>query len=327
VTVDAAIVRVGTRGRSSPGRPAHEHSRQESTDVATATGSPTESGDGGPGFGYLRCTISWSAATSAGAPCGAATDTAVHWAVVARNRPAVTQLLRRRPSRSATSSIPAGMLRCAGSPENFCTRSGTLTYGGVDRHGRSTTLGATPEYVVRDGSFHPLPPVWIRPLPAPLLCAGVPRDHVWNPCGVGPHSRRRGDWCRGHFAVKSPWRSGPTPRSSAATDKADDARRLGAHASSSRRTRNRCDGRDRSTSSSAPSRPDMTSAPTCAWSMDGHSATRHSDPSRGDIDLLCRTQEAQLRRQRWEARDHRMLDFCAEHGITAHIELLPSSRV
>ncbi|MFD0854724.1 alcohol dehydrogenase catalytic domain-containing protein, partial [Actinomadura adrarensis] len=61
---------------------------------------------------------------------------------------------------------------CRSGQENFCHAFPTLTYGGVDRHDGSTTLGGyAREYVVREKFAYPLPAGLDPAAAAPLLCA------------------------------------------------------------------------------------------------------------------------------------------------------------
>ncbi|MGW6929282.1 NAD(P)-dependent alcohol dehydrogenase [Lentzea sp. NPDC054927] len=123
---------------------------------------------------------------------------------------------------------------CRAGQENFCHEFPTLTYGGVDRHDGSTTLGGfSREHVVRDRFAYHLPSGLDPAAAAPLLCAGVT---VWEPMqalGVGPGSRVAvaGLGGLGHLAVKMAVALGATTSViSRSPGKADDARRLGAQA-------------------------------------------------------------------------------------------------
>lgn len=122
---------------------------------------------------------------------------------------------------------------CRRGQENFCAEFPTLTYGGADRHDGSTTLGGfSREYVVREGFAYPLPAGLDPASAAPLLCAGIT---VWEPLralDVGPGSRVAviGLGGLGHLAVKMSVALGAeTTVISRSPEKADDARRFGAH--------------------------------------------------------------------------------------------------
>ncbi|TSI14921.1 NAD(P)-dependent alcohol dehydrogenase [Brevibacterium aurantiacum] len=122
---------------------------------------------------------------------------------------------------------------CRAGQENFCHEFPTLTYGGKDRVDGSTTLGGfSREYVVREDFAYRLPEGLDPAAAAPLMCAGIT---VWEPLralDVGPGVRVAvvGLGGLGHLAVKFAVALGATATViSRTSDKADDARGLGAH--------------------------------------------------------------------------------------------------
>ncbi|MEU8356166.1 NAD(P)-dependent alcohol dehydrogenase [Nonomuraea sp. NPDC048882] len=224
---------------------------------------------------------------------------------------------------------------CRAGQENFCRAFPTLTYGGTDRQDRSTTLGGfSREYVVREGFAYPLPPGLDPAVAAPLLCAGVT---VWEPLralGVGPGSRVAvaGLGGLGHLAVRMAVALGATTSViSRSAGKAGDARRLGAQ------------GFVVSTDPDqlAAARDtfdvviDTVSAPHDLGpylrlvAMDGTlSHLGHLGPVTVDtMDLLVGRKKLSSAGSGGRPATAAMLEFCAEHGITAEIELLPSARV
>ncbi|GAA1614896.1 NAD(P)-dependent alcohol dehydrogenase [Nonomuraea maheshkhaliensis] len=224
---------------------------------------------------------------------------------------------------------------CRAGQENFCRAFPTLTYGGTDRQDGSTTLGGfSREYVVREGFAHPLPPGLDAAAAAPLLCAGVT---VWEPLralGVGPGSRVAvaGLGGLGHLAVRMAVALGATTSViSRSAGKAGDARRLGAQ------------GFVVSTDPAqlAAARDtfdvviDTVSAPHDLGpylrlvAMDGTlSHLGHLGPVTVDtMDLLVGRKKLSSAGSGGRPATAAMLEFCAEHGITAEIELLPSARV
>lgn len=94
---------------------------------------------------------------------------------------------------------------CRAGQENFCVEFPTLTYGGRDRVDGSVTLGAWAErIVVRDRFAYHLPDGLDSAAAAPLMCAGIT---VWEPlraAGVGPGTRLGvvGIGGLGHLAVR-----------------------------------------------------------------------------------------------------------------------------
>ncbi|MEO3751419.1 NAD(P)-dependent alcohol dehydrogenase [Streptomyces sp. B6B3] len=224
---------------------------------------------------------------------------------------------------------------CRAGQENFCRAFPTLTYGGTDRRDGSTTLGGySREYVVRDRFAYPLPPGLDPAAAAPLLCAGVTVWEPLNALGVGPGSRVAvaGLGGLGHLAVRMAVALGATTSViSRSPDKADDARRLGAHglvvSTDPRRMAEARDGFDVVI--------DTISAPHDLGpylrlvAMDGTlSQLGHLGPVTVDtMDLLIGRRRLTSAGSGGRPGTAAMLDFCADHGITAEIELLPSAQV
>ncbi|MEV1238916.1 NAD(P)-dependent alcohol dehydrogenase [Nonomuraea sp. NPDC049750] len=224
---------------------------------------------------------------------------------------------------------------CRADQENFCHEFPTLTYGGTDRRDGSTTLGGySREYVVRDHFAYPLPAGLDPAAAAPLLCAGVT---VWEPLhtiGVGPGARVAvaGLGGLGHLAVKLAVALGAdTTVISRSADKIDDARRLGAHGL--------IDSTDPGQMAAARDRFDVVidtiSAPHDLGpylrlvAMDGTlSHLGHLGPvTVQTTDLLVGRKRLSSAGSGGRPATAAMLAFCAERGITADIELLPSARV
>ncbi|MEU5480454.1 NAD(P)-dependent alcohol dehydrogenase [Streptomyces mirabilis] len=256
--------------------------------------------------------------------------------VVAETGPAVTRFSVGDPVAVGNIVDSCGECSmCRVGQENFCHVFPTLTYGGVDRHDGSTTLGGySREYVVRDRFAHPLPAGLDPAAAAPLLCAGIT---VWEPLhtlGVGPHSRVAvaGLGGLGHLAVKIAVALGAdTSVISRSPDKADDARRLGAHALLvSTDQEQMADARDRfDVVIDTISAPHDLGPYLRLVAMDGTlSHLGHLGPVTVEtIDLLVGRKKLSSAGSGGRPATTAMLDFCAEHGITADIELLPSARV
>lgn len=225
------------------------------------------------------------------------------------------------------------MCRCG--QENFCRAFPTLTYGGVDRHDGSTTLGGySREYVVRDRFAHPLPPGLDPAAAAPLLCAGIT---VWEPLhalGAGPGVRVAvaGLGGLGHLAVKLAVALGAeTWVVSRSPAKSDDARRLGAHGLLvSTDPDQMADARDRfDIVIDTISAPHDLAAYLRLVAMDGTlSLLGHLGTVTLEVmDLLVGRKKLSSAGSGGRQATAAMLDFCARHDITADIELLPSARV
>ncbi|MEU8183613.1 NAD(P)-dependent alcohol dehydrogenase [Micromonospora sp. NPDC049047] len=224
---------------------------------------------------------------------------------------------------------------CTASQENFCHSFPTLTYGGRDRRDGSTTLGGfSREYVVRHTFAYRLPAGLDPAAAAPLLCAGVT---VWEPLRshrVGPDSRVAvaGLGGLGHLAVKMAVALGATTTViSRGQDKRDDARRLGAHGF--------VDSTDPQQTAAARDTFDLVidtiSAPhdlapyLRLVAMDGTlSLLGYLGPVTVETtDLLVGRKKLSSAGSGGRRSTAEMLRFCAEHSITADIEVLPSAQV
>ncbi|MFI0420831.1 NAD(P)-dependent alcohol dehydrogenase [Spongiactinospora sp. 9N601] len=224
---------------------------------------------------------------------------------------------------------------CAAGQENFCHSFPTLTYGGIDRQDGSTTLGGySREYVVRDAFAYPLPSGLDPAAAAPLLCAGVT---VWEPLrslGVGPGSRVAvaGLGGLGHLAVKMAVALGATTTVISRTrDKHRDAHRLGAH--------DLIDSTDSQRMAAARDTFDVIidtiSAPhdlapyLKSVAMDGTlSLLGYLGPLTIEVmDLLVGRKRLSSAGSAGHPATAEMLRFCADNGIAADVEVLPSAQV
>ncbi|TDE54027.1 NAD(P)-dependent alcohol dehydrogenase [Nonomuraea mesophila] len=224
---------------------------------------------------------------------------------------------------------------CRAGQENFCHEFPTLTYGGTDRHDGSATLGAySREYVVRDRFAYPLPAGLDPAAAAPLLCAGVT---VWEPLsalGVGPGTRVAvaGLGGLGHLAVKLAVALGAeTTVITRSAGKAGDARRLGAHdvliSSDPDRT---AGSRDRfDVVIDTVSAPHDLAPYLRLVAMDGTlSLVGHlGQVTLQAMDLLVGRKKLSSAGSGGRPGTAALLDFCAAHGVTADVEVLPSARV
>ncbi|WNV87583.1 NAD(P)-dependent alcohol dehydrogenase [Umezawaea sp. Da 62-37] len=223
---------------------------------------------------------------------------------------------------------------CVAGQENFCREFPTLTYGGTDRHDGTPTVGAfSREYVVRDLFAYPLPSGLDPAGAAPLLCAGVT---VWEPLralGVGPGSRVAvsGLGGLGHLAVKFAAALGAEVTViSRSADRADEAKRLGAH--------DLVDSGDPEAMAAARDRFDVLidTIPVAhdigpylglvavdgTLSHLGHLGSITVEA----VDLLIGRKKLSSAGSGGRPSTAAMLDFCAAHGITADVEVLPSVR-
>ncbi|MBX4176226.1 NAD(P)-dependent alcohol dehydrogenase [Streptomyces geysiriensis] len=224
---------------------------------------------------------------------------------------------------------------CRAGQENFCHSFPTLTYGGTDRHDGSPTLGGySREYVVRDRFAHLLPAELDPAAAAPLLCAGIT---VWEPLhalGVGPGTRVAvaGLGGLGHLAVKIAVALGAeTSVISRSPDKVGDARRLGAHGLIvSTDPEQMADARDRfDVVIDTISVPHDLAPYLRLVALDGTlSHLGHlGSVTVETVDLLIGRRKLSSAGSGGTPATAAMLDFCAQHGITADVEVLPSGQV
>ncbi|MBZ6139343.1 NAD(P)-dependent alcohol dehydrogenase [Streptomyces olivaceus] len=223
---------------------------------------------------------------------------------------------------------------CRAGQENFCHDFPTLTYGGTDRVDGSTTLGGySREYVVRERFAYALPAGLDPAAAAPLLCAGIT---VWEPLralGAGPGTRVAvaGLGGLGHLAVKFAVALGAdTTVITRSPDKAGDARALGAHGVVvSTDPEQTAAARDRFDIlvDTVPAPHDL--GPYLRMvALDGTlSSVGHLGPVTVEtFDLLAGRKKLSSAGSGGSGSTVAMLAFCAAHGITADIELLPSAR-
>jgi uncharacterized zinc-type alcohol dehydrogenase-like protein len=225
---------------------------------------------------------------------------------------------------------------CQAGQENYCHEGATRTYGGTDRvDGTRTQGGYSREYVLREKFAYQLPGGLDPAAAAPLMCAGVT---VWEPmraAGIGPGSQVAvaGLGGLGHLAVKLAAALGAEVAVLSRTpDKAADARRLGAAGlllTTDDKQMAQARGRFDLILDTIPAPRDDLSPLLRLLALDGtlsvlglptQMPVRISDLTYGRKKLTSagtggRPGTAQ------------MLAFCAGHGISADIELLPSARV
>ena len=224
---------------------------------------------------------------------------------------------------------------CRAGQENYCYEGPTSTYGGTDRiDGSKTQGGYSREYVVRDRFAYRLPDALDPAGAAPLMCAGIT---VWEPlraAGIGSGGKVAvaGLGGLGHLGVKLAAALGAEVTVLSRTpDKADDARKLGAtdllvttDEAQTRAARGRFD----LILDTIPVAHDLMPLVHMA-ALDGTVCVLgHPFPQQINIMELSRGRK-NLTGSGTGGRRYTpdLLHFAAEHGITADIELLPSSHV
>lgn len=224
---------------------------------------------------------------------------------------------------------------CRAGQENYCEEFPTLTYGGIDRHDGSSTLGAySKQYVARDAFVYHRPENLDPAGVAPLMCAGIT---VWEPLrrwNVGPETTVGivGLGGLGHLAVKFAHALGArvTVFTTSAA-KAADAYALGAD--------DVIVSTDEDAMVAAANRFDLIIdtasvahdlAPYLrAVALDGTLCSLgYLGPVTIDtIALLIGRKSLSSAGSGGRRHTQEMLDFCGEHGITADVEVIPSAQV
>ncbi|MEV8263330.1 NAD(P)-dependent alcohol dehydrogenase [Microbacterium sp. NPDC077057] len=224
---------------------------------------------------------------------------------------------------------------CLRGDEQFCTQGAVGTYGAVDRDGTITQGGYSQQAVVTEDFVLRIPDALPLDAAAPLLCAGITTYSPLRHWKVGPGTRVAvvGLGGLGHMGVQIAHALGAEVTVLSQTlSKQDDGLRLGADryfATSDRETFRDLRGSFDVILNTVSAVIDLRSylglldvdgtivcvgAPAEALALNAGSliAGRRSIAG-SNIGGIRETQE--------------MLDFCAEHGITAQIEVIPASAI
>jgi len=224
---------------------------------------------------------------------------------------------------------------CTVGQENYCLEFPTTTYGGTDRIDGTMTLGGySREYVVREKFAYGLPAGLDPAAAAPLMCAGITMWEPMRAAGIGAGSKVAiaGLGGLGHLGVKLAVALGAEVTVLSRTaDKTADALALGA--ASLLVTTD--DDQLTAAANSFDLILDAISAPHDLEPMlrllrlDGTlSVVGLPMPTTVPLSVLGRARR-NLSSSGTGGTRHtaELLEFCAEQGITADIELLPSGRV
>ncbi|MEW2010458.1 MULTISPECIES: NAD(P)-dependent alcohol dehydrogenase [Microbacterium] len=224
---------------------------------------------------------------------------------------------------------------CLRGDEQFCTQGAVGTYGAVDRDGTITQGGYSEQVVVTEDFVLRIPDALPLDAAAPLLCAGITTYSPLRHWKVGPGTRVAvvGLGGLGHMGVQIAHALGAEVTVLSQTlAKQDDGLRLGADryfATGDRDTFRDLRGSFDVILNTVSAVIDLRSylglldvdgtivcvgAPAEALALNAGSliAGRRSIAG-SNIGGIRETQE--------------MLDFCAEHGITAQIEVIPASAI
>lgn len=225
--------------------------------------------------------------------------------------------------------------QCLRGQEQFCTEGAVFTYGSIDRDGTVTQGGYSQQVVVTEDFVVRIPDALPLDAAAPLLCAGITTYSPLRRGGVGPGSRVAvvGMGGLGHMGVQIAHALGAEVTVLSQTlNKKDDGLRLGADryfATSDPETFTELRGSFDlilNTVSAAIDLRDYLSL----LDVDGTMVCVGLPPEKlplainalingnrsiagSNIGGIAETQE--------------MLDFCAEHGLAAEIEVIPASDI
>ncbi|MFI6693011.1 NAD(P)-dependent alcohol dehydrogenase [Streptomyces sp. NPDC050433] len=223
-------------------------------------------------------------------------------------------------------------LACRGGQESYCRRGKVLTYNGVGRDG-ATTLGGYSELVVVDQRFVArIPDVLPLDAAAPLLCAGITMYQPLRRWGAAPGKRVGilGFGGLGHIGVQIAHALGAhTTVLELTEDRRADAERLGAD---DYRTTGGLDALRDSFDlivSTVPTNYDL-SAHLDLLGLGGTFVNLGvpDEPLRIDPYTLLtnrRTLAGSMSGGMPETQE--MLDFCAEHGIKAEVEVIAAKEL
>jgi alcohol dehydrogenase (NADP+) len=224
---------------------------------------------------------------------------------------------------------------CLAGQENYCYERPTSTYGGVDRIDGTTTKGGySREYVLREGFAYRLPDELDSAAAAPLMCAGIT---MWEPlraAGIGPGRQVAvaGLGGLGHLGVKLATALGAEVTVLSRTpDKAEDALALGASGlllTTDDQQMDEARGRFDLILDTISAAHDLSPLLRLT-ALDGTLAVLGYpfETSVKIMDLIQGRRKLTSSGTGGRRQTAEMLAFCAEHGITADVEVLPSARV
>ncbi|MCZ2860298.1 NAD(P)-dependent alcohol dehydrogenase [Blastococcus sp. VKM Ac-2987] len=224
---------------------------------------------------------------------------------------------------------------CRAGDEQYCVQGMVPTYAGTDRDG-STTQGGYSTHVVVDAGYLLRVPAGIDPAAAaPLLCAGITTYSPLRRWGAGPGKRVAvvGLGGLGHMAVKLAHAMGAgVTVLSQSLKKQEDGLRLGADAyfaTSNPEAFTELAGRFDLVLNTVSAAIDVD-AYLSLLAVDGALVNVGAPAEPLSLDVMSlisgrRTYAGSMIGGIAETQE--MLDFCAEHGIGAEVEIIPAAKV
>lgn len=224
---------------------------------------------------------------------------------------------------------------CRAGEEQYCIPGNTLTYGSVGSDGQVTQGGYSTHIVVTEDFVVRIPDGIGLDVAAPLLCAGITTYSPLRRWGAGPGRQVAvvGLGGLGHMAVKIAHAMGAEVTVlSQSLRKRDDGLRLGAahyHATSDRETFKALSGRFDLIVNTV-SAPIDVDRHLRLLALDGAlvNVGAPAEPMSLNVFSLLAKRRSYAGSMIGGIREtQEMLDFCAEHGIGAEIELISAAQI
>ena len=226
-------------------------------------------------------------------------------------------------------------VNCRNGEEQYCLSGSTLTYGSIDQDGRPTQGGYSTHIVVREDFVVRIPEGIGLDVAAPLLCAGITTYSPLRHWGAGPGKKVAvvGLGGLGHMAVKLAHALGAEVTVlSQSLKKREDGLRLGAdhfHATGDPATFETLAGSFDLIVNTVSARIDLD-AYLWLLAVDGSlvNVGAPAEPLSLSVFSLLMGRRSFAGSLIGGIREtQEMLNFCAEHGLGADIELIPAGKI
>ncbi|GAA4725813.1 NAD(P)-dependent alcohol dehydrogenase [Phytohabitans rumicis] len=226
-------------------------------------------------------------------------------------------------------------VNCRKGEEQFCLNGSTLTFGSIDNDGLPTQGGYSTHIVVTEDFVLKIPDGLALDAAAPLLCAGITTYSPLRRWGARPGTKVAviGLGGLGHLAVKFARAMGAEVTVlSQSLKKQDDGLRLGAHhyhATSDPQTFEELAGTFDLIVNTVSAKVDLD-AYLGLLALDGAlvNVGAPAEPLSLNVFSLIMVRRSYAGSLIGGIREtQEMLDFCAEHGISADIEAIPAEKI